>query len=156
MRKAISTVAVACALVAGASGVASASQTGHATQSTHVATRRCNTRYTAACTAPKIKTKPVSAKCVSTGHTLTLPSMTFTSNAGLRRIQVQVGGRTIKLVTFRGQGKTQYRLNGLTLSTAGLGVGGHPVVVKVMDIRGRTATKTLRFAVCVSTPVFTG
>lgn len=150
MRKAISTVVVACAFVAGAAGVASASQ------KSHVSTRRCNTKYTATCTPPKIVSKPVSPKCISTGTGFKLPSITFTSNAGIRKIQVREGGRTIKLITFKGQGQTQYKLNGLSLATRGLGSGGHPVTITVTDIRGRSASKTLRFSVCVATPVFTG
>jgi hypothetical protein len=149
LRKAISTVVVACAFVAGASGVASASQK-------HVATRRCGTKYTATCTVPKITNKPVSAKCISTGAAYTLPSMTFTSNSGIKKIQITEGGRTIKVISFNGQGRTQYTIKSLRLSTAGLNAGGHPITVKVTDIRGRSASKTLRFSVCVATPVFTG
>lgn len=82
--------------------------------------------------------------------------MTFTSNSGIRTIMVQEGGRTIKTVTFKGQGPTQYSINGLKVTSTGLKAGGHPVTVKITDIRGRSASKTLRFSVCVSTPVFTG
>lgn len=150
LRKAISTVVVACAFVAGAAGVASASQ------KSHVRHRRCGTLYTSTCTVPKIVSKPVSAKCVSTGTGYKLPPITFTSNSGIRKIQIREGGRTIKLISFRGRGLTQYKLKSLALSTRGLGAGGHPVTITVTDIRGRSASKTVRFSVCVATPVFTG
>jgi hypothetical protein len=82
--------------------------------------------------------------------------MTFTSNSGIRKIQIREGARTLKLITFKRQGPTQYTVKGLRVSTLGLFAGGHPITVKVTDIRGRSASKTLRFSVCVATPVFTG
>lgn len=121
-----------------------------------MAGKRCNTRYTPTCTKPHIKTPPVSAKCVSTGSSYKLPKLTFTSNAGIRRIQVREGASTVKLITFHGRGPTQYSLNGLIVHTVGLGSGGHAITVRVTDVRGKSASKTLRFSVCVATPVFTG
>lgn len=149
MRKAISTVVVACAFLAGASGVATAA-------GKHVSTRRCGHRYTPSCTKPHITSHKVSPKCVVSGTGFKLPKITFTSNSGIRRIQVRENGRSVKLVKFKGQGKTQYKLSGLKLRTLGLNSGPHVVSVKVTDIRGRSASKTMRFAVCVATPVFTG
>ena len=149
LRKAITTVVVGCAVAAGASGIATAA-------SPHVAGKRCGTKYTPTCVAPHIKTPPVSAKCVDTGSTYKLPKVTFTSNAGIRRIQVREGARTVKQVSFSGRGPTQYSLRGLRVPTVSLGVGGHVITIRVTDIRGRTASKTLRFSVCVATPVFTG
>lgn len=149
MRKAISTVVVACAFVAGASGVATAARV-------HVSTTRCGNKYTPACTKPKIKNKPLSAKCVSAGSRYTLPDITFTSNAGLRRIQVREGSKTLRTISFTGKGPTQFALKGLAVSTVGLNSGGHQLSVKVTDVKGKSASKALRFSVCVSTPVFTG
>lgn len=82
--------------------------------------------------------------------------MTFTSNSGIKSITVKEAGRTLKSITFTGQGPTQYSIKGLLVSTAGLKAGGHPVTVKITDVSGRSVSKTLRFSVCVSTPVFTG
>lgn len=107
-------------------------------------------------TTPKIINTPPSAKCVSTGTGYKLPKVTFTSNSGLRSVQVREGSRTLKTVTFKGDGTSQYTLQGLSVATLGLGSGGHDVSLRVTDVKGRTASKTLHFLVCVSTPVFTG
>ncbi len=170
LRKAITTVVVACAVAAGASGVATAA-------GPNASGKRCGTKYTPACkknkpnkpnkpntpntpqvryTKPKIKTPPVSARCVDTGANYRLPKMTFTANAGIRRIQVREGSKTVKVITFHGHGRTKYSLKHLSLHTLGLGSGGHAITVRVTDARGRSTSKTLRFSVCVATPVFTG
>ena len=122
----------------------------------HVSTTRCGNKYTPACTKPKIKNRPLSAKCVSAGARYTLPNVTFTSNAGIRRIQVREGAKTLRTISFTGKGPTQFALKGLAVSTLGLKSGGQQLTVKVTDVRGKSASKTLRFSVCVSTPVFTG
>ena len=106
--------------------------------------------------SPKIINNPPSAKCVSTGGSYQLPKVTFTSNTGLRSVQVIEGARTLKTVAFKGSGTTQYTLNGVSVATLGLASGGHAVSLKVTDVKGRTASKTVHFTVCVSTPVFTG
>lgn len=149
MRKAISTFVVACAFVAGASGVAEAAKT-------HLKPTRCGTKYTPTCSAPKINTKALPPQCVSAGPAVTLPRITFVSNAGIKKIQVMLGTRVIKVLTFSGQGKTQYSLTGLKVLTTGLLAGGHNVSVKVTDITNKTASKTLRFSICQAKPVFTG
>lgn len=149
MRKAISTVAVVCAFLASASGVALAAHS-------HVSTKRCGGKYTPTCTIPHITNTPPSPKCSDVGHKVKLPNMTFTSNSGIKSITVKEGGRTIKNVSFKGQGPTQYSIKGLMVSSTGLKAGGHLVSVKITDVRGRSASKTLRFSICVSTPVFTG
>lgn len=152
MRKAISTVVVACAFVAGAAGVASAS----AVRAHGSTKKRCGTKYTPACTTPKITNKPVSPKCVDVGSTYVVPTITLTSNSGIRKVQVQEGSHSLKSVTFKGQGVTQYSIKSLGLSTTGLASGAHSLSVKVTDIRGRSASKTFHFSICVATPVFTG
>ena len=157
MRKAITTLVVACAVAAGVSGVATAA-------GPHVSTKKCGTKYTPACRKqaakhfgkPTIKTPPVSPRCVATGTTYKLPSMTFTAPAGIRSIQVREGSKTVKTISFRGHGTTKYSLRNLVLHTLGLGAGGHAISVRITDAKGRSASKTLRFSVCVSTPVFTG
>ena len=96
MRKAITTVVVGCAVAAGATGVATA-----AGSSPHVGGSKCGTKYTPRCTKkpavhhyakPSIKTPPVSPKCVSTGSTYKLPTMTFKAPAGLRRERTSFRG----------------------------------------------------------------
>jgi len=145
----MTTVVVACAVAAGATGVATAARP-------HVSGSRCGTKYAPACTRPHIKTPPVSAKCVDTGNTYKLPNVTFTSNAGIRRIQVMAGSRVVKTISFSGRGPTQYKLHGLSVTTLGLGAGGHAITLRITDVKGRSASRTLRYSVCVSTPVFTG
>jgi hypothetical protein len=149
LRKTISTLVVACALVVGVAGVAQAAQP-------QVKPTRCGTKYRPACTAPKITNKPLSPTCVAAGAGYKLPTITFVSNTGIDRIQVSVAPKTIKLITFKGQGVTQYSLKGLTVPTTGLAAGGHELTVTVTDLLNKTASKTLRFSVCQAKPVFTG
>ena len=151
LRKAISTFVVACAFVAGASGVAEAAKP-------HLKPTRCGTKYTPACRPPLISNKTLSPQCVSAGPSVKLPTITFVSNAGIKKVQVLLGNppRTIKVVTFSGQGKTQFSLAGLNVSTTGLLAGGHSVSIKVTDIRSKTVSKTLHFTICTAKPVFTG
>jgi hypothetical protein len=117
-----------------------------------VSTTRCGNKYTPACIKPTIKTSPASTKCVSAGSNFTLPSVRFTSNAGIRTIQIREGSKTIKTIKFKGQGPTQYTLKGLAVSTLRLDAGGHPLTVKITDIKGRSTTKTLSLSICASTP----
>lgn len=149
LRKLISTVTVACALLACTAGAAMA--TGK-----RVSNTRCGNKYTPACTKPRITNRALSAKCVPAGSRLTLPKITFTSNAGIRRIQIREGSRLIKQIRFRGRGPTQFSFKHLTISTLRLVSGGHPLTVEITDVKRRSKRKTLRFSVCKSTPVFTG
>lgn len=123
---------------------------------TRVTNTRCGSKYTPACTKPRITNRALSAKCVAPGTRFALPKITFTSNAGIRRIQIREGARTIKQITFKGRGPTQFAFKRLMISTLQLVAGGHPLTIKVTDVRGRSTVKTLRFSVCKSTPVFTG
>jgi hypothetical protein len=118
----------------------------------HVSTTRCGNKYTPACVKPTIKTNPASTKCVSPGVDYKLPSIKFTSNAGIREIQIREGSKVLKTVKFKGSGPTQYTLKGIEVTTLRLASGGHPLTVKITDIKGRSTTKSLSFAVCATTP----
>ncbi len=85
-----------------------------------------------------------------------LPTITFVSNAGIKKIQVTLAPRTIKLITFPGQGPTQYSLTNVAVPTTGLLAGAHSVSVEVTDVANKSASKTLRFSICQTKPVFTG
>jgi hypothetical protein len=148
LRKAISILVVAGAFVAGASGLALGAQT-HARAD--VSNTRCGHKYTPACLKPTIKTT-ASTKCVSPGSNFSIPRVRFTSNAGIRTIQIREGTKVLKTIRFKGQGPTQYTLKGLAVSTLRLDAGGHPLTVKITDIKGRTRTKRLSFSVCSTTP----
>lgn len=151
MRKAISTFVVACTVVAGASGVAAAAKP-------HVAGKRCDTTYTPRCHAPQITNKTLSPQCVSAGPSITLPKINFVSNAGIKKIQIllQNPPRSLTVKSFKGQGPTQFSVTGLHVPTTGLLAGGHNITVKVTDVRNRSVSKTLRFSICTTKPVFTG
>jgi hypothetical protein len=148
LRKAITTIAVACAFIAGASGVAEAAKS-------HVSLKRCGHRYTPSCTPPRIANKTPSPQCVSQGASYKLPTITFTSNAGLKKIQVVLGNRTIKMVSFKGSGPTKYSVQ-LPVPTVDLLAGAHSISVTVTDVRKKTVHKTLHFSVCQAKPEFTG
>jgi hypothetical protein len=121
----------------------------------HVSGASCGNKYTPACTVPKIHHAPLSAKCVPGGGKYTLPKLTFTSNSGIRTIQIKEGPRVLKTIHFKGRGRTQYTLRGFAVSTLSLTAGGHPLTVKVTDIRGRSTTRKLSFSVCEATPRIT-
>ena len=157
LRRAISTVVLAVAFIAGAAGVAMAAGTHAGTRAgTHALHARCGTTYTPACTKPRISNKAPSPKCVNTGIRYTLPMIRFTSNAGIRLIEVRMGTKVIRRILFKGRGPTSWTVRNLRVPTLGLGSGGHLLSVRVTDVKGRSASRTLRFSVCVSTPVFTG
>ena len=159
MRKAIIMLIAACAVAVGVSGIATA-----AGSSPHVGGKKCGTKYTPACkkhsvvhyATPSIKSPPVSPKCVRTGATYKLPTISFTAPAGIRTIQVREGSKTVKTISFGGHGTTKYSLKNVVVHTLGLNAGGHALSVRITDAEGRSANKTVRFSVCVSTPVFTG
>ncbi len=141
LRKAISAFVVTCAFVAGASSVASAARP-------NVTHKRCGTKYTPACTKPRIKSGKVSCLSLSPYR---LPTITFTSNSGIRRIQIKQGGRTIRTISFKGRGRTQYVLQGVIVSSLRLH-SGSPVSVRVTDVRGRSTSKTLQISACATAP----
>jgi hypothetical protein len=90
-----------------------------------------------------------------------VPTLTFTSVAGIHRITVKLGDKTVKTVSFTGDGPTQYELKGLTIATKGLSSGSHQVQVAVTDVMSKTTTKSMHFIVCkpmpvATKPVFTG
>ena len=93
---------------------------------------------------------------MAAGARYAVPTITITSNAGIRQIQVTDAPKVVRTITFKGNGPTQFALKGLGVSTIGLTAGGHLIIVKVTDVKGKSASKTLRFSICVSTPVFTG
>jgi hypothetical protein len=154
LRKAISTLVVAFAFVAGASGVASAAT---AQVRPHVQPTRCGTKYTPACTKPVITNNAPSPQCAMAGASYKLPKFTFVSNTGLAKIELLLdGSKVIKDVTFTGQGPTQDSLDGVSVPTSGLSAGKHTVTVTATDIAGKSSSKTLNFAICQAKPVFTG
>ena len=172
MRKAISTIVIACAFVAGASGVADAASSNAKAAGSFAKGKKCGTLYTPACVKkhkkhkkPKPKPKPTTAPkvtnaptvgCKSAGPADKLPTITFVSNAGLRKIKVVFEAKTLKVVTFKGKGPGQFKLNGVRVPTKGLKAGAHNVTVAAVDVKGKSVSKTLRFTICQAKPVFTG
>lgn len=144
MRRAIAAVVVAGTIVAVIPTVASG------------VSARCGTTYTTPCTVPKVHYKLPPAACTAAGRYYNLPRITVTSNSGIRVILVRYGNHTILRKTFTGLGPTQYILKGLRLRTRHIKAGAHRISIKVTDVRGKSTSRTLRFAVCKSTPVFTG
>jgi hypothetical protein len=149
----ISTVTVAFALIAGTAGVADAAKSS---AERHVLTTRCGTTYTPACTKPKISNKSPDPLCVDTGIAYKLPTISFKSNAGLKKIKILLGTKVIKTVTFTGQGPVTYQIKRLPVPTVDLVAGAHAISVQVTDLSGKTVKKTLNFSVCKATPAFTG
>lgn len=144
MRKVLSTLLIASALVLAAASLASGATA-----------KRCGTLYKPPCTKPTIKVRPIPPACKPPNSTFTLPIIKFHSIAGIRKITVSIGSKFLYKKTFKGRGPTNHTVKGLKVHTKGLKAGGHRVKIFVKDIGGRTATKFLRFTVCPP-PKFTG
>lgn len=148
MRKAIATVLIAGAAVAVVPGVASG------------VSARCGTTYTVKCRPPHVHNRPASPKCVKNtpGSRYNLPILGFRSTAGIRKIKIRLRNppRKVYFHRFKGQGPTYRKLKHIHVNTSGLKKGAHFVRITVTDVRGVSRGKTLRFAVCASTPQFTG
>ncbi len=161
MRRAFRTTFVAAVLAASGLSTAAIAAAAPSASSSAVA-KRCGTgQYEKKCTNPKFTYKAPSAKCQSVGAAFNVPKVTFTSNAGLRQITVKLGGKTIKNVSFKGNGPTQYILKSFGVGTKGLSSGSHNVQVEARDVMGKTTRSTMHFVICkpaavATKPVFTG
>lgn len=144
MRKVLSTLLIAGAMILAAASLASGASG-----------KRCGTTYTKPCTKPVITTHAIPPSCKAPGKSFTLPTIKFSSNAGIRKIKITLGSKVLKSKTFSGRGPTHYTVKGLKVSTKGL-KGSHTIKVFIKDVNGRTASRTLRFHVCTVKPVFTG
>jgi len=182
VRKAISTIVIACAFVAGASAVADAAGSNAKAASPNAKAassnakgKTCGTLYTPPCkakpkkkhkhkpkpkpkptTKPKLTNTPLSPGCKTAGPAYKLPTFTFVSNAGIRKIKVVFASKTVKAFTFKGKGPKQFKLNGVRVPTKGLKAGAHNVTVAAVDVKGKSVSKTVRFTICKAKPVFTG
>jgi hypothetical protein len=144
MRKVLSTLLIACALVFAAASLASGATA-----------KRCGTLYKPPCTKPTIKVRPIPPACKPPRSTFTLPIIKFHSIAGIRKITVSIGSTFLYEKTFKGSGPTNYTVKGIKVHTKPLKTGAQKIKIFVKDIGGRTRTKFLRFTVCPP-PRFTG
>jgi hypothetical protein len=142
MRKVLVTLFLAAVFFAGLSTLASG------------ATVRCKGPLYCT-TKPVITVHSLPTACRAPGSTFTLPTIKFSSNAGIRRVTVKLGSKVLKSKTFTGLGPLSYKIKGLKVKTAGLKKGAHTITIFVKDRFGKTRTRTLRFTVC-SPPQFTG
>ena len=120
-------------------------------------TVRCgNGLYQVRCAPPTI-TPPIglSPGCKGVSAVFGLPSLSFNAVAGIKSITISVGHRVLfSDKTLKGARKKT--ISGVKVSTAGLGSGVHTVTIKIVDTRGVTKTKTLRFVICTPVPRTTG
>ncbi len=105
------------------------------------------------CLSPTVSTH-VNAKCKKAGTRFTVP-ISVSGNAGIRKVTVKVGGKTVKVYKFKGKGPLSKKLRGLIL-TSGLKHGVYTLKITVVDTRGKSKTISRRFAICKPSPVFTG
>jgi hypothetical protein len=145
MRKLLFTLSLAAAIAVVMAGLASGA-----------ATSRCGTRYTPRCSGPALSVVPPSLKCKAPGAKVTVAPIKVSSIAGIRRITIKVDGKTVKTYTFHGTGPQHKTISSFSVSTKGLKAGVHTVTVTTTDVKGKSATQTVRFTVCVVKPVFTG
>jgi hypothetical protein len=162
MRRAFRTTFVVGVLAVSGLSAASIAAAAPSASSSAVAARCGNGQYQKKCTKPKFTYRAPSAKCQAIGASFDVPKITFTSDAGLRRITVKLGGnKTVKTVSFKGDGPTQYTLSGLKIATKGLSSGSHNVLVAATDVMHKTTSSTMHFVICkpkavATKPVFTG
>jgi hypothetical protein len=147
VRKVISILIVAVAVVAATSGLAS----GKATHA-HSSAALCGTLYTPPCTPPKAVITSIVA-CKAAGSTVTFP-IRVSANAGLKKVVVTYRGKAVKTIKFTGQPKS--KTLSVSIHTGGLTAGVYSVTVRVTDVRGKTNTRTAHFSICHPKPVFTG
>lgn len=144
MRKVLSTLLIAGALVVAATSLASGATT-----------KRCGTLYTPRCTKATITTRTLSASCKKPMSTLTLPSIKVHSIAGIRKITVSIGSTVLYTKKFKAPGPQNYTVKHLKVSAGGK--GAHTVKIAVKDNVGNKSTHDVRFTTCASvSPVFTG
>jgi hypothetical protein len=117
---------------------------------------RCGVLYKPNCTAPKLTGQALSVACHKAGNRVAITAQTATSNSGIRKITVVFRGQTIKTYHFSGQGPTRFVVSGVFINTKGLKHGAYTVKITMTDIRGHSVSKTLRFAICLPVPKFTG
>jgi hypothetical protein len=145
MRKLLFTLSLAAVVAALMAGLASGA-----------ATHRCGTRYTPRCSGPAVVVTPPSLQCKAPGKSVALAPIKASSIAGIRKITIKVDGKTVKTYTFHGSGPQHKTVSGVSISTKGYKAGVHTVTVTTTDVKGKTATRTVRFTVCTVKPAFTG
>jgi hypothetical protein len=137
-------VAATAAMSMGAVGVASGANVV-----------KCGGTYQPACASPVVITR-VSTVCHKEGTVVHIPKIVITSSAGLKKITIKVGGRTVKVYKNLNSA-IRKTIGGLTVNTKGLKPGSHPITISVMDTRNKTTTKTVHIAICTpKPPPFTG
>lgn len=144
MRKVLSTLVIACAMVVATTSLATGATTKH-----------CGTLYTPRCKKPVITTRHLPATCKKPSSTFTLPNIHVYAIAGIRKITVSIGSTVLYKKTFKGTGTQNYTIRHLKVHTRGMSTGGHTIKIVAKDVNGRTTTHDLRFTVCPP-PKFTG
>jgi hypothetical protein len=95
----------------------------------------------------------LNVSCRRPGTSFQMQTITASANAGVSRVQVIV--RSTPQTVFDKHypnSPLHVVINGVTISTAGLGTGPHTVTVIVTDARGKRVSKTVHFAVCPPPP----
>jgi hypothetical protein len=139
-------MAAAAAVTVGAVGVASGANTV-----------KCGGLYQPTCKSPTIVTT-ISTTCHKEGTTIHIPAITIKAIAGLREIEITVKGSKKPVKVYKNlHSATSKKVGGITVNTHGLKPGAHTIMIKVIDTRGKTVTKSYRIAICtIKPPPFTG
>lgn len=104
------------------------------------------------CPPPSVHVASIVA-CQQTGRTLKFP-IRVTAEAGVKKVRVRFGGRTVKTKSFPREPNTA-RLTA-QLSTRGFRPGLFRLTATVTDAHGQTASRSVHFTICKPKPVFTG
>jgi hypothetical protein len=114
---------------------------------------KCGHLYQPACKPPAIQHRTVSVGCHKPGAAFTLPSITVSAVAGLKKVTVTVHSRARTILTLSHFNGARHRnLTGLTINTHGLGSGAHVIFVTVIDTRGKKTVQAIPFAICKPKP----
>jgi hypothetical protein len=150
MRKLFISLVTASAVFAMTASLASSAvKVRHAA---HASAVRCGGLYQPPCKKPVVISRSIVA-CQQTGTTLTFP-VTVRANAGLRSATVRFHGKKIASKKFPGN-PTKSSFN-VRLSTKGFKAQLFTLTAKVIDARGKSASKSVHFTICKPKPVFTG
>jgi len=119
---------------------------------------RCGqSQYAEPCTVPHVTVvRTASAKCVKRNTRYTTGWIRITSNAGVRLIELKSRSKVLYKRTFKAPGPLTYQLRRVKVKIPGLRSGGHTLTLLVVDNKGKRKTATSHFAVCATSPVFTG
>ena len=118
-------------------------------------TVRCGGLYQPRCAPPIIPPTGLAPACKNPGSVITLPNLSLSAIAGIKSITIKANGRTI-LTKKNLNSVRKTTIKGVKINTASFKSGVHVVTIKLVDTRGVSTSRSLRFVICKPVPRTTG